>query len=154
MTEVNKWDYRYISIAHHISNWSSCLSRKVGAIITVDRRIVATGYNGAPAGVKSCRELGNCLRKDSLSGTNLEVCRGTHAEQNCLIQAAKLGVSVKGGNMYITTYPCSTCMKMIINSGIKKVFYSEFYNSSLTQQLASEAGVELIWIQPDSEKEF
>lgn len=152
-TKVTKWDYRYIGLAHHIAEWSSCLSRKVGALITVNRRIVATGYNGAPAGVKSCRELGFCLRKDSKSGENLDTCLAAHAEQNCLIQASKTNISVDGGNIYITTYPCSTCMKLIINAGIKKVFYSQAYNSPLTERLAKEAGVELIQILPNKDLE-
>ena len=151
--KLDKWNYRYIGLAHKVASWSSCLSRKVGAVVTVNRRIVATGYNGAPAGVKSCRELGNCLRKNSPSGTNLDCCRGTHGEQNCLTQAAGSNISVRGGDMYVTTYPCATCMKLIINSGIKRVFYTEYYNSPLTEALAKEAGVELIQITPDENKE-
>lgn len=140
----NKWAYRYMRIAYEVASWTSCLSRGVGCVITVDRRLVATGYNGAPSGIESCRELGYCLRKGSPSGENLESCLAVHAEQNALLQAAKSGASVKGGDLYVTTFPCSTCMKMIINAGIKRVFYCEDYNSPLSVQFADQAGIEVI----------
>ena len=144
MATEREWNERYMQMAELVSTWSSCLSRKVGAVITVDRRVVATGYNGAPAGVKNCKELGYCLRANSKSGENLDVCVAVHAEQNAITQAAKLGVAIRGGTLYVTTYPCIHCMKMIINSGIKKIYYLNDYNSPLAKRLALEAGVEAI----------
>ena len=138
-----KWAKRYMSMADLVGSWSSCLSRKVGCIITVDRRVVATGYNGAPAGIPSCRETGFCLREGSPSGENLDVCWAVHAEQNAITWAAKSETALKGGDIYVTTFPCSTCMKLIISSGIKRVFYGEDYNSPLSRQLAEKAGIEI-----------
>lgn len=142
-----KWHKRYIDLAEHISNWSSCLRRKVGAVVTYERRVVGTGYNGAPAGVPSCKELNRCLRKDAKSGENLNECVACHAEVNAISQCCKYGQTTKGAYIYITTYPCINCMKLIIASGIKKVFYKEEYNSPLTQELADQANIELIQIK-------
>lgn len=139
-----KWPKRYMHLTKDVAEWSSCLSRKVGCIITQQNRIIATGYNGAPAGVKSCKELGICLRKLSPSGTNLDNCMATHAEQNAITQAAKLGYSINGGDAYVTAKPCATCTKLLINSGIKRVFYIEEYPSALTDTIAEEAGLQLI----------
>lgn len=141
-----KWHKRYINLAKHISEWSSCLSRKVGAVVTYDRRVIGTGYNGAPAGVPSCKELNHCMREGSKSGENLNQCIAIHAEVNAIAQCSKYGQSTKGADIYITTYPCINCMKVIIASGIKKVFYKEEYNSPLTKDLAEQAKVELIKI--------
>lgn len=138
-----KWPLRYMKIAKVVSEWSSCLSRSVGCVITKNNRIVATGYNGAPAGVKNCKETGICLRKSSPSGTNLEMCIATHAEQNALIQAAKMGIAVEGGDIYVTARPCTTCIKLIINAGIKNVYYLEDYPNDLSEKLAKEAGLTL-----------
>ena len=144
MASEREWHERYLRIAKEIGTWTSCLRRQDGCVITVNRRIVATGYNGAPSGVKNCRELGYCLRESAKSGENLDTCAAVHAEMNAITQAAKMGISVNGGNIYLTTYPCATCMKLIINAGIKKVFYIDSYPSPLTAKLAEEAGVELI----------
>ena len=141
-----KWAKRYMSMAHLVAGWSSCLSRRVGCVITVDRRVVATGYNGAPAGIPSCRETGFCLRKNSKSGENLDTCYAVHAEQNAITWAAKSDTAIRGGDLYVTTFPCSTCMKLIIASGIKRVFYGEDYNSPLSRELAEKAGVEIYQI--------
>lgn len=146
---IDKWNKRYIGLAHQVASWSSCLSRQVGCIITVERRVVATGYNGAPAGIPSCKDLNNCLRRSSPSGENLDNCRAVHAEQNAIAQAAKFGISIKGGDLYVTTYPCTTCMKLIINSGLKRVYYTNEYNSPLAKKLAEEAGIETVQIDPD-----
>lgn len=143
---MDKWILRYMEMAKLVSTWSSCLSRKVGCIITVDRRVVATGYNGAPAGVPSCKETGVCLRKPSPSGENLDQCLAVHAEQNAITQAAKYPGSIKGGDIYVTTYPCVTCMKLIINAGLKRVFYMEEYNSPLAKILAKEANIETVQV--------
>lgn len=141
------WAKRYLKLAKEISTWTSCLSRGVGCVVTVGRRVVATGYNGAPAGVPSCREKGFCLRKNSKSGENLDQCLATHAEQNAITWAAKEGQSLKGGDLYVTTMPCSTCMKLIISSGLKRVFFIDSYNSPLTLDLAKEAGIPLFQVE-------
>ena len=121
----DKWDKRFIELAKVVGTWSSCYqeNRKIGAVIVKDRRIMTTGYNGAPTGVKSCVERGECLRRklNIASGTHHELCYATHAEQNALVQAAKLGVSVDGATLYCTHQPCTICTKLIINAGIKRV---------------------------------
>lgn len=147
MASKAEWNKRYMEMAKLVSTWSSCLSRHVGCVITVDRRVVATGYNGAPAGVKSCVERGFCIRKDSKSGENLDKCFASHGEMNAITQAAKMGISVEGGSLYVTTLPCSTCIKLIINAGIKEVYYIEDYNSPMTKSLAEEAGIKLVQLK-------
>lgn len=132
-----------MNLAVEVSKWTSCLRRQVGCVITVDRRLVATGYNGAPAGIESCADKGFCLRESSPSGENLDNCLAVHAEQNAITQAAKYGISIKGGDLYVTTYPCATCMKLIINAGLKRVYYMDEYNSPLAKKLAEEANLEV-----------
>lgn len=145
---MNKWDKRFMEVAQQIAGWSSCArkGRQVGAITVKDKRIMTTGYNGAPAGVKTCVEKGKCLR-DELnipSGTHAETCYAAHAEQNAIIQAAKEGVSLKGCVLYCTHQPCVVCAKMIINSGIKEVIYKEGYPDAFSVEICAEAGVKLI----------
>ncbi len=143
---MNKWDIRFMDMCETVATWSSCYqeNRQIGAVIVKDKRIVATGYNGAPQGVKSCRDRGECLRRklNIPSGTKHELCYAVHAEQNAIIQAAKLGVIIDGATLYCTHQPCSICAKMIINSGIKKVIYKEGYPDEWTLQLFEEAGVD------------
>ncbi len=146
LVNLTKWNKRYIKLAVDVSKWTTCLSRKVGCVITVHNRIVATGYNGAPSGVESCLDRGYCLREKCKSGEWLDRCMATHAEQNAITQAARLGISIDGGDAYITTQPCTTCTKLLINSGIKRVFYIESYPDDLALQIAEEAGLELIQI--------
>lgn len=145
---MDKWDSRFMKMADFIGSWSSCYqeNRQVGAVIVRDKRIITTGYNGAPSGVKSCKEKGECLRKklNIASGTRLESCYAVHAEQNAIAQAAKLGVSVDGATIYVTHQPCTICTKMIINSGIKKVVYRNGYPDEFSKVLLDEAGVTLI----------
>ncbi len=102
------------------------MRRNIGAVIVKDKRILATGYNGAPSGVPHCTEVG-CLRQELgvPSGERTEICRGLHAEQNAIIQAAKYGISVEGSTIYSTTEPCSLCAKMLINAGITRVVFKE-----------------------------
>lgn len=142
-----KWDARFMSIAKEIATWSSCIrpSRQVGAIITRDRRILATGYNGAPAHIKTCVERNECMRttKHIASGTCQEVCYAIHAEQNAILQAAKLGISIEGATLYCTHQPCSICAKQIINSGITRVVYAEGYPDEFAQTLLNEANISL-----------
>ena len=145
---MDKWDSRFMKMADFIGSWSSCYqeNRQVGAVIVRDKLIITTGYNGAPSGVKSCKEKGECLRKklNIASGTRLESCYAVHAEQNAIAQAAKLGVSVDGATIYVTHQPCTICTKMIINSGIKKVVYRNGYPDEFSKVLLDEAGVALI----------
>ena len=148
---MNKWDYRFIQMAEVVGSWSSCYqeNRQVGAVIVKDKRILATGYNGAPSGVVSCKEKGECLRKklNIPSGTRHEVCYAVHAEQNAICQAAKLGISLEGATIFVTHQPCSICTKMIINAGIKKVIYKHGYPDEFSLELLRESGVEIVKIE-------
>ncbi len=145
---MDKWDKRFMEMAELISTWSSCYqdNRKIGAVIVKDKRIMTTGYNGAPSGIKSCVEKGECLRrvKNVPSGTRAELCYAIHAEQNAILQAARLGLSLLGAILYCTHQPCVICSKMIVNSGIKKVWYKNPYPDEFAVQILTEAKVELI----------
>jgi len=137
------WDQYFMDIVELVSRRSTCLRRKVGAILVRDKRILATGYNGPPTGITHCSEVG-CLR-DKLgvpSGERHELCRGLHAEQNAIIQAALYGVSTKGSTIYCTNHPCIICSKMIINSGIVSFVYREDYRDELAEEMLREAGIE------------
>lgn len=144
---MNKWDKRFMQLAKEVSTWSSCYqeNRQVGAIIVKDNRIITTGYNGAPSGVSSCKERGECLRRkmNIPSGTRHELCYAVHAEQNAIAQAAKLGISVEGATLYCTHQPCVICSKMMINSGIKRIVYCEGYPDDFSLKLLKEAGVQI-----------
>lgn len=143
---MNKWHKRFMEITEQIATWSSCLRRQVGAVIVRDKRILTTGYNGAPAGVENCVEKGECLRNRLKieSGTHAEICYSVHAEQNAIIQAAREGLSLKGCVLYCTHQPCVVCAKMIINAGIKEVVYKEGYPDKFSVDICNEAGVKLI----------
>lgn len=135
-----------MEITEQIATWSSCLRRQVGAVIVRDKRILTTGYNGAPAGVENCVGKGECLRNRLKieSGTHAEICYSVHAEQNAIIQAAREGLSLKGCVLYCTHQPCVVCAKMIINAGIKEVIYKEGYPDNFSVDICKEAGVKLI----------
>lgn len=145
---MNKWDSRFMDMAKLVSGWSSCFkpNRQVGAIIVRDKRILTTGYNGAPQGIPSCKERAECVREimGIPSGTRQEMCYAVHAEQNAIVQAAKLGLSLEGATLYCTHQPCSICTRLIINSGIKRVVYDEGYPDEFSLKLFSLAGVEII----------
>jgi len=138
------WDEYFISIAHLVSERSTCLRRKVGAVLVKDKRILATGYNGAPSNIKHCWITG-CIRekKKIPSGERHELCRGLHAEQNALLQAALHGVSVKGAKMYATTQPCIICSKMLINAGIKELVIVGHYPDKMAKDFLKEAKVKV-----------
>lgn len=127
-----------------VGSWSSCFQpgRHVGAIIVRDKRVMTTGYNGAPSGIKNCVERGECLRRklNIPSGTKQEICYAVHAEQNAIIQAAKYGINITGATLYCTHQPCVICAKMIINAGIKRVVYDEGYPDEFSMRLFREAG--------------
>ena len=124
---------------------STCLRRQVGAVIVKDKRIIATGYNGAPKGLKHCAQLGGCLREKLHvpSGERHELCRALHAEQNAIIQAATLGQSIEGGTIYVTHHPCSICAKMILNAGLERIVIREGYPDTLAKEILSEADLEV-----------
>ncbi len=140
-----KWDHRFMEMAQLVSTWASCYQeeRKVGAVIVKDKRVMTTGYNGAPAGVRTCVERGECLRKKLgiPSGTRHEMCYAVHAEQNAIIQAAKLGVNIDGSTLYCTHQPCILCAKMIVNAGIVRVVYHSGYPDEFALDIFKEAGV-------------
>ena len=145
---MSKWDKRFMNMAEVVGSWSSCYQEKrhVWAVIVKDNRILTTGYNGAPSGVESCAEKGECLRKklNIPSGTRHEICYAVHAEQNAICQAAKMGISIENATIYVTHQPCTICTKMIINAGIKKVVFKHGYPDDFSKVLLDEAGVELI----------
>jgi dCMP deaminase len=136
------WDEYFMSITEMVASRSTCLRRHVGAILVKDKRILATGYNGAPAGLKHCEEVG-CLRQSASvpSGMRHELCRGLHAEQNAIIQAACHGICIKGATLYCTNKPCIICTKMIINAGIRTVYFKDGYDDPLADEMLREAGV-------------
>ena len=138
------WDEYFLDIAGLVSRRSSCRRRSVGAVLVKDRRILTTGYNGAPTGLRHCLELG-CLREQHNvpSGERHELCRGLHAEQNAIIQAALHGVSVRGATLYCTNHPCVICAKMIINAGAVKVIFRDGYSDELSEEMLQEAGVQV-----------
>ncbi|WP_352419508.1 cytidine/deoxycytidylate deaminase family protein [Proteiniborus sp.] len=139
------WDEYFMEIVNVVKKRSTCTRRQVGALIVMDKRILSTGYNGAPIGLKHCEEVG-CLREKLgvPSGQRHELCRGLHAEQNAIVQAANSGISIKGGTIYVTDQPCVLCAKMIINAGIKRVVFSGDYPDELSTNMLQEAGIELI----------
>jgi len=153
MSQWTKWDHRFMELAHVISKWSSCYhdGRNIGCIIVKDKRIMTTGYNGAPQGLVTCREKGECMRQQMgiQSGTRTEICFAIHAEQNAIIQAAKLGLSIEGAILYCTHQPCSVCSKMIINAGIVKVVYQHGYPDALAISFIQEAGIDLVQYHTD-----
>lgn len=145
--KFNKWDRRFVEMAETVAGWSSCYQegRQIGAVVVRDKRILTTGYNGAPQGVTSCKERGECLRRKLgiPSGTRHELCYAVHAEQNAIIQAARLGIQLEGATLYCTHQPCVICAKMIINAGIIRVVYREGYPDEFSLDLFGEAGVSI-----------
>ena len=144
---MNKWDARFMEMAETVGRWSSCYQqgRHIGAVVVRDKRILTTGYNGAPSGLKSCFEKGECIRKKNniASGTRHELCYAIHAEQNAIIQAAKLGVSLDGATLYCTHQPCGICTKLIINAGIARVVYKYPYPDDFAKLLFEESDVQV-----------
>jgi dCMP deaminase len=139
------WDEYFMKLAHLVKERSTCIGRQVGAVIIKDKRIIATGYNGAPRGTKHCAELGGCLRRklNVPRGERHELCRATHAEQNAIISAAVTGSSIQDATMYVTVTPCVICAKMIINAGIKEIVFEGEYPDEFAMELLNEAGIKL-----------
>jgi dCMP deaminase len=145
------WNEYFMQIATLVATRSTCLRRKVGAIIVRDNQILATGYNGAPKGVSHCAELG-CLRKkiNIPSGERHEICRGVHAEQNAIIQAAVNGVSIKNASIYCTHQPCSICAKMIINSEIEAIIIGEEYPDPLAREMITSTNIRMVYFDVET----
>ena len=139
------WPEYFMTITKMVAKRSTCLRRHVGSILVKDKRILSTGYNGAPTGLKHCAEVG-CIRQNTSipSGERHELCRGLHAEQNAIIQAAYHGISIAGSTLYCTNKPCVICSKMLINAGIVKIFYEKGYDDPLADQMITEAGIEIV----------
>lgn len=136
------WDEYFMAIARLVSERSTCMRRHVGVVLVRDKRVLCTGYNGSPSGMRHCLDIG-CLR-DELgipAGERIEICRGIHAEQNALVQAAAFGVSVAGAKLYCTHEPCVTCGKMLLNAGIRDFTVAEAYPDEFGRNLLKEAGV-------------
>lgn len=147
------WDRYFIDITHLVATRSTCLRRCVGALLVKERNILATGYNGAPSGISHCSEAG-CLRERLKvpSGERHELCRGLHAEQNAIIQAARHGVNIDGATLYCTTMPCVICTKILINAGIRRVVFSEGYADDLAREMIAESGIELVHFPEEREE--
>jgi dCMP deaminase len=139
------WDEYFLKMAKFISSRSTCLRRNVGALAVREKRILATGYNGAPSGLAHCIDIG-CIRKNLKipSGQRQELCRGLHAEQNVIIQAVNHKVDLKDSILYVTNQPCVTCTKMLISVGVKKIIILEGYPDELAKRMLREAGIKLI----------
>lgn len=138
------WDEYFMQIAHLVSQRSTCLRRHVGAVIVKNKRMLATGYNGAPSGLEHCLEIG-CLRQKMKvpSGERHELCRGLHAEQNAIIQASLYGISVKESTLYVTNQPCVICSKMLINAGVKDIVITDGYPDKLAMKFLREAKIKV-----------
>ncbi|MFO7989855.1 MAG: deoxycytidylate deaminase [Thermodesulfobacteriota bacterium] len=138
------WNDYFMGIADLVAGRATCIRRKVGAVLVKDRRILCSGYNGAPAGLPHCKETG-CLRRqlNVPSGVKHELCRGVHAEQNVIIQAAYHGVAVAGATLYCTHQPCSICAKMLINAGIQEIYFRDGYDDPLAMDMLDRAEVTL-----------
>ena len=143
------WDEYFMEIVEVVKTRSTCLRRQVGAVIVKDNRIITTGYNGAPSHLKHCTELGGCQRQrlGIPSGQRHELCRALHAEQNAMLQAAKLGNTTEGATVYVNIQPCVMCATMLINAGIVRVVYKGEYPDPMAGAMLEEAGIEMVKIQ-------
>jgi dCMP deaminase len=139
------WDEYFLQLARQAATRSTCLRRQVGAVLVRDKRILATGYNGAPRGVAHCLDIG-CLREQLgiPSGERHELCRAIHAEQNAVIQAAIHGVAIESATLYCTHHPCILCAKILINCGVREIHYLEGYPDELSREMLAEAEVVLV----------
>ncbi|CAM2060669.1 dCMP deaminase [Desulfovibrionales bacterium] len=147
------WDHYFIQICFLVSERSTCLRRKVGAVAVKDKRILATGYNGAPSDIRHCTEVG-CLREQMSvpSGQRHEICSGLHAEQNVIIQAALHGVAIRRADIYCTTQPCLICSKMLINCSVKSITFAESYPDEMAEGMLKKAGVPYYYFPLDKTK--
>ncbi len=153
MSQADKrpsWETYFMDIAFLVAKRSTCRRRAVGSVIVKNRRILSTGYNGAPSGIRHCIEVG-CLREELKvpSGQCHELCRGIHAEQNAIIQAAFHGASIKDSTLFCTNLPCSICAKMIINAGITRIYYHSGYADKMSEEMLKEANIQVTTSNPD-----
>ena len=141
------WDEYFSQLARMVASRSTCVRRKVGALLVKGERIIATGYNGAPQGIPHCLDVG-CLRqeKEIPSGHRYELCRGVHAEQNAIINAARYGVSTLDSVLYCTHQPCMLCSRMIVNAGVTRVVHQGDFNDELALEVLKKAGIEVVEI--------
>lgn len=139
------WDEYFMEMAELAATRASCLRRKVGAVLVKNRKVLATGYNGAPKDIAHC-EVTGCLREkmEVPSGQRHEICRGVHAEQNLVAQAAFHGVKTEGAAVYCTHQPCIICTKIMINAGVKKIYFKNAYADEFAEKLLKESKIELI----------
>lgn len=144
MQKRPSWDEYFMTIAEQVATRSTCIRRQVGAVIVKDKRILATGYNGAPSGLAHCEVVG-CLREQLQipSGEHAELCRAIHAEQNAVVQAARSGVSIEGAAIYTTTQPCVLCAKILMNAGIVEIVFQGTYPDKLALEMLEESGISL-----------
>ena len=144
MKKRPSWDGYFLEMAFLVAKRSTCLRRQVGAVLVKDKRILATGYNGAPKGIEHCLDIG-CLREKLgvPSGERHELCRALHAEQNAIIQAAVYGTPLKGSILYLTNQPCIICAKMIINAGIEEVIIGGDYPDEMAKDFLTKAKVKV-----------
>lgn len=144
------WDEYFLEVAHLVAKRATCIRRSVGAVLVKDKKILATGYNGAPSGLAHCADI-DCLREKLKipSGQRQELCRGLHAEQNVLVQAALYGISTKESVLYVTNQPCIICAKMLINAGIKEIVISAGYPDKLAREFLREAKIKIRQIKQD-----
>ena len=142
------WDSYFMEMAVMVASRATCLRRSVGAVIvSPEKAVLSTGYNGSPRGTKHCAERGGCLRQQMglASGFRHELCYGSHAEQNAVAQAAMTGVSLRGATCYATLMPCNACLKSLINAGVARVVYMGSYDDEIVKNLTAESGI--IWEQ-------
>ena len=146
------WEVYFLKIAQLAYTRSTCIRRHVGAVLVKEKKILATGYNGVPSGISHCADVG-CLRDEEQvpSGQRHELCRGLHAEQNAILQAAYHGVSIQGSVLFCTNFPCVICSKMLINAGIRQIFYLEGYPDPLSERMLNEAGMDLRRIEMEDD---
>ena len=149
------WDEYFMKITELVASRATCLRRKVGAVLVRNKRILTTGYNGPPSGIRHCEQRGGCIREELKipSGERMELSRAIHAEQNAIIQAAKEGISIEDSTLYVTTHPCFTCSKILINAGVKEIIYKEGYPDSFAVEILKEASVLVVQFKELSEYE-
>ncbi len=154
MSKRPSWDEYFLRITKEVAQRSTCLRRQVGALLVLDKHILTTGYNGAPSGLPHCLEIG-CLREQLKvpPGERHELCRGLHAEMNALLQASQCGVKISGATLYTTTYPCSLCAKMLVNTGIKRIVTLTDYPDALAKEILSAAKVKVEIVKLEDFKE-
>lgn len=141
------WHQYFMQITTLVATRSTCTRRQVGALLVKNKNILATGYNGVPSGIRHCDEVG-CLREQLKvpSGERHELCRGLHAEQNAIIQAARHGINIEGSTLYCTDSPCSICSKMLVNAGVENVVYGRGYPDELASEMLKEAGIDSLFL--------